>query len=88
MINQNESKGMENYIIIEDITEFPYLTIQKLREKELWYMHFDGAKSKNGVGARVILKSLSGETKRYSFKITWSCTNNVVEYEAMCLGLE
>lgn len=51
-------------------------------------MHFDGAKSKNGAGTRVFLRSPSGENKRYSFILTWSCTNNAAEYEVMCLRLE
>jgi len=51
-------------------------------------MHFDRAKSNNGVGARVVVNSLSNEIKRYSFHLTKSCTNNVAEYEALCLGLE
>jgi len=51
-------------------------------------MHFDGAKSKNGASARVVLISPSGEIKKYSFYLTWSCTNNATEYEAICLGLK
>lgn len=88
MINQIESKGMRNYVIIEDITDLPALTIQELREKELWHMHFDGAKFKNGDVTEIVLRSPSSKTKMYSFRLTWSCTNNVVDYEAMCLGVK
>ena len=51
-------------------------------------MHFDGAKSRHGAGARIVLISPSGEEKYFSFRIEFEATNNVAEYEALLLGLE
>ena len=67
MINQIESKCMGNYVILKDIIDLIALTIQELRKQELWNMHFDGAKSRNGASVRVILRSPSGETKKCCF---------------------
>lgn len=54
----------------------------------LWTMYFDGAKSKEGAGAGVVFFSLEKNTFRYSFTLKFSCTNNIVEYEALLLGLK
>jgi ribonuclease HI len=52
-------------------------------------MDFDGAVSKEGVGAGVWLHN---HQKRYSenhsYKLNFHCTNNVAEYEALMLGLK
>jgi len=52
-------------------------------------MDFDGEVSEEGVGAGVwILDTKSGKSKNYSYKLFFQCTNNVVEYEALILGLQ
>lgn len=51
-------------------------------------MYFDGACSKEGSSARAILIYLQGKTLKYSFLLQFSCTNNVVEYKALLLGLK
>ena len=51
-------------------------------------MYFDGAKSKHGAGAGIVLISPSGEEKCFSFRLEFEATNNVAEYEALLLGLE
>lgn len=51
-------------------------------------MHFDGALSRHSAGARVVITFPSGEETIYSFRLEFDCTNNVVEYEALLLGLE
>jgi ribonuclease HI len=56
---------------------------------DFWSMDFDGALSKEGVGAGVWLHN---HQKRYSenhsYKLNFHCTNNVAEYEALMLGLK
>lgn len=44
-------------------------------------MFFDGACSKDGNGAGVIFVFPEGKTFRYSFLLSFECTNNIVEYE-------
>jgi ribonuclease HI len=50
-------------------------------------MFFDGASSREGVGAGVVLVSLVQEIISLSFKLEFETTNNVAEYEALILGL-
>jgi hypothetical protein len=53
----------------------------------LWKMFFDGASSKEGVGAGVVFVSPCQETIPLSYKLEFEATNNVAEYEALILGL-
>ncbi|KAK4407979.1 Transposon Tf2-12 polyprotein [Sesamum angolense] len=53
-----------------------------------WKMYFDGASHKEGAGAGVIFVTSEGEVLPYSFTLTWNCSNNVAEYQALILGLE
>jgi ribonuclease HI len=50
-------------------------------------MFFDGASSKEGVGAGVVFISPTQETISLSYKLEFETTNNVAEYEALVLGL-
>ena len=52
-----------------------------------WAMFFDGAYCKDGAGACILLISLAGVTYKFSFTLNFPCTNNIVEYEALLLGL-
>jgi ribonuclease HI len=53
----------------------------------VWKMFFDGASSKEGVGAGVVFVSPTQETITLSYKLEFEATNNVAEYEALVLGL-
>lgn len=50
-------------------------------------MYFDGACSNEETGAGVDFIVPSGKTFKYSFLLSFECTNNIVEYEALMLGL-
>ena len=50
-------------------------------------MYFDGSMAKVGVGAGVYIISPIRDFKALSYKLTFECTNNVAEYEALLLGL-
>jgi ribonuclease HI len=50
-------------------------------------MFFDGACTKESVGAGVVLISPSKKTSHLSFKLDFKVTNNIVEYEALLLGI-
>lgn len=58
------------------------------KSTECWKMYFDGVQSKNGAGARIVFTSPQGEVTTYSYHVQFECTNNIVEYEALLLGLE
>jgi ribonuclease HI len=56
-------------------------------KNEMWNMSFDGAISKEGAGEDVWINPPKVGTKLFSYKLTFDCTNNMVEYEALILGL-
>jgi ribonuclease HI len=53
----------------------------------VWKMFFDGAYSKEVVWDRVVFVSPCQETIPLLYKLEFEATNNVVEYEALVLGL-
>jgi ribonuclease HI len=53
----------------------------------MWKIFFDGASSREGVGAGMVFVSPCHETIYLSYKVEFETTNNVVEYEACVLGL-
>jgi hypothetical protein len=56
---------------------------------DFWSMDFDGAVSKEGVGAGVWLHNhRSRYSENHSYKLNFQCTNNIAEYEALMLGLK
>lgn len=54
---------------------------------QIWDMFFDGACSKEAVGAGVVLVSPMQECIHLSFKLISQVTNNIAEYKALILGL-
>ena len=54
----------------------------------VWKMVFYGAYSKEGVGAGIVLISPTQKKIHLSCKLEFEAKNNVVEYEALILGLE
>ena len=65
------------------------IPIQVQREEldGLWQMYFDGASSKEGAGARVLLISPGGEVISLMYKLEFKTANNIAEYKALILGL-
>ena len=56
-------------------------------DEGLWKMYFDSSMSKAGAGAGVYIISPIKDTKAYSYKLMFECSNNVADYEALLLGL-
>ena len=50
-------------------------------------MYSNGSVAKVSAGAGVYIISPIRDTKAYSYKLVFECTNNVAEYEALLLGL-
>lgn len=50
-------------------------------------MFFDGAYCKDGSSVGILLISLLGVTYKFTFILSFPCTNNIVEYEALLLRL-
>jgi ribonuclease HI len=53
----------------------------------VWKTFFNGASSREGVGAGVFFVSPCRETIPLSYKLEFEATNNVAEYDALVLGL-
>ena len=53
----------------------------------IWTLEFDGAHFCSGSGACIVLISLFKETYYYSYRLEYHCTNNVVEYQSLIIGL-
>ena len=51
-------------------------------------MFFDGANTQASVVASVVLISPSKETIHFPYKLDFKTTNNIVEYEALLLGVK
>ena len=51
-------------------------------------MDLDGEVNKEGAGVGIWIRPSEGEPKLFSYKIYFDCTNNVVEYEVLVLGLK
>ena len=62
------------------------LSLQKDIDK-FWILYFDGAKYQSGMGACIVLISPRHEHHHFYFKLESDGTNNVVEYEALLLGI-
>jgi ribonuclease HI len=53
----------------------------------MWHMNFDGSRSNEGNGAGIILLSPLGKIHKFSYRLEFSCSNNVTESEALLLGI-
>ena len=62
------------------------MEVKQKREGQ-WIMYFDGPAAKIGAGTGVYIISPIRDFKALSYKLTFECTNNVAEYEALLLGL-
>jgi ribonuclease HI len=64
-------------------------TLEQIDLKDgMWHIHFDGSCSNEGNGAGIILYSLVGKIHNFSYRLEFSCTNNVTKFNALLLGIE
>ncbi|XP_070049148.1 uncharacterized protein [Nicotiana tomentosiformis] len=68
-------------------TYFPVVGEDITEAYDGWRMFFNGAANFKGVGIGAVLVSKIGQHYLVSAKLRFSCTNNMVEYEACILGL-
>jgi len=57
-------------------------------ETNEWILCFDGYKCIQGIGAGIILINPYGYVILMYYHLSFDCTNNMVEYEALVLGLK
>lgn len=92
-LNQSPIDKEDHVIISEikqNIEEIKNETDIDMDVKEKWWaMHFDGAVRREGASAGVdIIAHYCIEHNLFSYKFYFECTNNVVEYESLILGLK
>jgi hypothetical protein len=61
--------------------------VEKTTDAEAWTVFCDGSWGTYGAGAEAILISPSKIKTCYAGRLDFNCTNNIVEYEALLLGL-
>nr|XP_027124156.1 uncharacterized protein LOC113740835 [Coffea arabica] len=60
---------------------------KRVRPEEPWVLFVDGASSKEGSGAGLLLTSPIGEELTYALKFDFPASNNEAEYETLLTGL-
>ena len=64
------------------------LDSENIFHDSLWHLDFDGSVNKIGAGAGVWITNMeNNHAEGYAFRLNFKCTNNIVEYEALILGL-
>jgi hypothetical protein len=53
----------------------------------MWTLEFYGAHSNSGSRADIVLIAPSKETFYYSYRLEYHCTNIIVEYESLIIGI-
>src|SRR3954466_13442491 len=59
-----------------------------LPDPNYWRTHFDGSKTKMGLGAGIVLTSPKKDQLKYVLQIHFAASNNVAEYEALVHGIK
>jgi ribonuclease HI len=76
--------GVYSIFVDEDKTPLEQIDI----EDGMWHMHFDGSCSNEGNIVGIILYSHVAKIHKFSYRLEFSCTNNVIKFEALLLGIE
>lgn len=69
------------------LIELPDEFIMTIATSSTWKLYFYGSCMQNGSGAGILLITPQGDCIPKSYKIDFSCTNNIAEYEALIIGL-
>ncbi|XP_050222403.1 uncharacterized protein LOC126672496, partial [Mercurialis annua] len=83
-------KAVKGQALADFLADHPNIPIKEVACFELipWKLWFDGSKTNKGAGAGILIISPQGLVFRMSFSLTFQCTNNQAEYEALIIGLE
>ncbi|GLJ36903.1 hypothetical protein SUGI_0745930 [Cryptomeria japonica] len=67
--------------------EFPDMDVLTISTKQ-WTLYFDGSYNQHGSSASILFITPKGQTIPRSYRLMFPCTNNVVEYEALVIGIK
>lgn len=69
------------------VIEFPDESVFALLAQTNWKLFFDGSHTNHGAGVGILFITPQGDSIPKSFTVNFPCTNNIVEYEALMVGL-
>ena len=72
----------------EDLMAVLQIDEEKTPKEDDWKMYFDGESNALGRGVKAVLISPEGNHYPFTAKLSFDCTNNMVEYEPCVLGLQ
>jgi hypothetical protein len=94
VVDFEKRNTIKSHILVDFVVEWtePGFKVEGQVPKAAWLISCDGAWGVAGAGAATILTSPSGVKLRYAARLQCNsqaekCTNNIVEYEAILLGL-
>ncbi|KAG7578456.1 Reverse transcriptase domain [Arabidopsis thaliana x Arabidopsis arenosa] len=84
--------AMKSQVLADFIIELPAVdpddaTLSTNQTNGTWTLYSDGSSSSHGSGVGIRLVSPTGEMLEQSFRLRFTATNNVAEYEALIAGL-
>ncbi|KAF3682813.1 60S ribosomal protein L24 [Capsicum annuum] len=85
-IMRHQGIDIDQYKELSD--EIPNEDAMAIEVRSPLKMYFDGAAHRDGAGVGVVFVTPQAEVIPYSFTLVNRCSNNVVEYQALILGLE
>ncbi|XP_062080085.1 uncharacterized protein LOC133784830 [Humulus lupulus] len=65
----------------------PEATVCDDEIQKKWIITFDGSSTSNGGGEGIVLTNPEGKNHTQAYKLSFDCTNNEAEYEALILGM-
>jgi hypothetical protein len=84
-----QTSNMENFSICSNfLAPIEEKFKDEKESNKAWKINFDGAHSRSGKGAGIVLVSPTGKSHNFAFRLEFDATNDVAEYEALLLGLE
>lgn len=83
MLQETEEIADDSKVQLPSTVESKEMTVSGV-----WKLYFDGAYSRDGSGAGTLLISPKGHFIPFSYKLEFDSTNNIIEYEALILGVQ
>jgi hypothetical protein len=94
VVDFEKCNAIKSQVLADFISEWtePGFAAEGVVHESSWLIYCDGAWGTIGAGAVAILTSHSGIKLHYAVRLQFNneadkCTNNIVEYEAILLGL-
>jgi ribonuclease HI len=81
-------KAIKSQILADFVAEWTDTQLPPLQiQAKCWTLYFDGSVMETGAGAGLLFVSPLGEHVRYTVRLHFPTSNNMVEFEALLCGL-